>query len=51
MENILAMVEGPGTAEITGFLQIDHTLFQELLCKKFCLGLFKNIEKGIHEQG
>ena len=33
MENILAMVEGPGTAEITGFLQINHTLFQELLAK------------------
>ena len=33
MENILAMVEGPGTAEITSFLQIDHSLFQELLAK------------------
>ena len=31
MENILAMVEGPGTSEITNFGQIDQNLFQELL--------------------
>ena len=33
MENILAMVEGPRTSEITNFDQIDQTLFQELLAK------------------
>ena len=33
MENILAMVEGPGTSEITNFDQIDQNLFQELLAK------------------
>ena len=31
MENILAMVEGSGTSEITNFGQIDQNLFQELL--------------------
>ena len=31
MENILAMVERPGTSEITNFGQIDQNLFQELL--------------------
>ena len=35
MENILAMVEGPGTSEITNFDQIDQNLFQELLAKSF----------------
>ena len=33
MENILAMVEAPGTSEITSFDQIDHSIFQELLAK------------------
>ena len=33
MENILAMVEGPRTSEITSFDQIDQNLFQELLAK------------------
>ena len=33
MENILAMVEGPGTSEITNFDQIDQNLFQQLLAK------------------
>ena len=33
MEDILAMVEGPSTSEITSFDQIDHTVFQELLQK------------------
>ena len=33
MENILAMVEGPRTSEITSFDQIDQNLFKELLAK------------------
>ena len=33
MEDILAMVEGPSTSEITSFDQIDHSVFQELLQK------------------
>ena len=33
MVNILAMVEGPRTSEITSFDQIDQNLFQELLAK------------------
>ena len=33
MENILAMVEGPRTSEITNFDQTDQNLFQELLAK------------------
>ena len=33
MENILAMVEGPETSEITIFDQIDQNLFQNLLAK------------------
>ena len=33
MENILAMVEGPRTSEITNFDQIDENFFQELLAK------------------
>ena len=33
MENILAMVAGPGTSEIKNFDQIDQNLFQELLAK------------------
>ena len=33
MEDILAMVEGPSTSEITSFDQIDQTVFQELLAK------------------
>ena len=33
MENILAMVEGPRTSEITSCNQIDQDLFQELLAK------------------
>ena len=33
MENILAMVEGPRTSEITNFDQIDKNFFQELLAK------------------
>ena len=33
MENILAMVEGPRTSEITSFDQIDQNIFQELLAK------------------
>ena len=33
MENILAMVAGPGTSEITNFDQIDQNVFQELLAK------------------
>ena len=33
MENILAMVEGPRTSEITSFDQIDQNLFQKLLPK------------------
>ena len=33
MENILAMVAGPGTSEITNFDQIDQNDFQELLAK------------------
>ena len=35
MENILAMVEGPRTSEITNFDQTDQNLFQELLAKSF----------------
>ena len=34
MENILAMVEGPGTSEITNFDRIDQNLFQEWLAKR-----------------
>ena len=41
IENILAMVEGPGTAEITSFLQIDHSLFQELLAKSSVWDFYK----------
>ena len=33
MEDILSMVEGPSTSEITSFDQIDHSVFQELLQK------------------
>ena len=33
MENILAMVEGPKTSEITSCDQIDQDFFQELLVK------------------
>ena len=33
MENILAMLEGLRTSEITSFDQIDQNLFQELLGK------------------
>ena len=34
MENILAVVEGPKTSEITSCSQIDQGLFQELLAKR-----------------
>ena len=33
MEDILAMVEGLSTSEITTFDQIDHTIFRELLTR------------------
>ena len=33
MENILAMVEGPKTSEITSYDEVDQDLFQELLAK------------------
>ena len=33
MENILAMVEGPKTSEITSCDQIEQDFFQELLAK------------------
>ena len=33
MENVLAMVEGPETSEITSFDQIDQNLLQELIAK------------------
>ena len=33
MDNILAMVEGPKTSEITSCDQIDQDFFQELLAK------------------
>ena len=33
MENILAMVDGPRTSEITNFDQIDQNLFRKLLAK------------------
>ena len=33
MEDILAMVEGPGTSEITTFDQIDQNLFKVFLTK------------------
>ena len=33
MEDILSIVEGPSTSEITSFDQIDHSVFQELLQK------------------
>ena len=33
MENILAMIEGLGTSEITNFHQSDQYLFQELPAK------------------
>ena len=33
MEDILAVVEGPSTSEITTFDQIDQNLFKELLTK------------------
>ena len=33
MEDILAMVDGPSTSEITSFDQIDQTIFKELLTK------------------
>ena len=33
MEDILAMVEGPSTSEITTFNQIDHNIFKEFLAK------------------
>ena len=33
MEDILAMVEGPSTSEITTFDQIDQNLFKEFLTK------------------
>ena len=33
MENILAIVAGPRTSEITNFDQFDQNLFQELLAK------------------
>ena len=33
MEDILAMVEGPRTSEISTFDQIDHNIFKEFLSK------------------
>ena len=33
MQNILAIVEAPGTSEITSFDQIDQTVFLEILAK------------------
>ena len=33
MEDILAMVEGPSTSEITTFDRIDQNLFKEFLTK------------------
>ena len=33
MEDILAMVEGPSTSEITNFNQIGHNIFKEFLAK------------------
>ena len=41
MENILAMVEGPRTSEITSFDQIDQNLFQELLAKSSIWDFFE----------
>ena len=41
MENILAMVEGPGTSEITNFGQIDQNLFQELLANSSVWDFFE----------
>ena len=35
MEDILAMVEGPSTSEITTVDQIDQNLFKEFLTKTF----------------
>ena len=47
MENILAMVEGPRTSEITNFHQTDQNLFQELLAKS-SLWDFYEISKEEH---
>ena len=33
MEDILAMIEGPSTSEITTFNQIDRNIFKEFLAK------------------
>ena len=33
MEDILAMVEGPSTSEITTFNQIDRNIFKEFLAR------------------
>ena len=41
MENILAMVEGPRTSEITSFDQIDQNLFQDLLAKSFVWDVYE----------
>ena len=44
MEDILAMVEGPSTSEITTFDQIDQNLFKEFLTKT-CVWDFYEMSK------
>ena len=41
MANILAMVEGPQTSEITSCDQIDQGFFQELLVKSSVWGFYE----------
>ena len=44
MEDILAMVEGPSTSEITTVDQIDQNLFKEFLTKT-CVSDFYEVSR------
>ena len=51
MKNILAMVEGPQTSEITSCDQIDQDLFQQLLAKSSVWDFYEITTKEYTNKG
>ena len=51
MKNILAMVEGPQTSEITSCHQIDQDLFQQLLAKSSVWDFYEITTKEYTNKG
>ena len=47
MENILAMVEGPSSSEISNINQIDQNLLEEFLAKSSVWDFYEMIRKNI----